>query len=211
MNMKHKTNHLPNLINEYANLAPIYDRRWSHYQQQSIKATLDRLQVDSQGNILDLACGTGTLLSNLLEFVPAKNLFGIDISSEMLAIAQEKLAATVHLEKANSEELPFANNHFQQVISTNSLHYFQQPQKVLQEIKRVLKPGGELLITDWCHDFFTCRILDLYLRCFNKAHFYTYSSQELKTLLRQENFKDISVDPYKINWFWGMMSAKAIK
>ncbi len=97
------------------------------------------------------------------------------------------------------------------MISTSSFHYFQRSKKVLQEVQRILKSRGRLVITDWCRDFLTIRSLDRYLRWFNQAHCYTYRSQELQDLLEQENFKDVSVESYKINWFWGIMTAKAVK
>lgn len=198
-------------VKEYANLAPVYDQRWSFYVEATIKATIERLEKNPEGKILDLACGTGTLLNYLLEFIPPENLFGIDISEEMLAVAREKLPPAVNLSLWESHNFPFPNNHFEQVISTNSFHYFRQPQMVLQEVHRVLKPGGQLVITDWCRDFVTCRLLDWYLRWFNEAHFYTYNSKELPNLLEQAGFKNISVDQYKINWFWGMMTVKTVQ
>lgn len=198
-------------VEEYAQLASIYDQRWSFYVQATIKATLERLALNPQGQVLDLACGTGTLLNNLLPFVPAENLFGIDVSTEMLTVAREKLPTEVNLSVGSGDHLPFAEASFEQVISTSSFHYFRKPEQVLQEARRVLKPEGHLLITDWCRDYITCWLLDRYLQWFNEAHYHTYSTQELQTLLQQANFRQNSIESYKINWFWGMMTAQAVK
>jgi len=198
-------------VKEYAHLASIYDQRWSDYVEATIQETIERLQLNPQGKILDLACGTGTLLDHLLNFVPAENLYGIDVSSEMLTVAREKLPTTVNLSIGEANHLPFPHESFEQVISISSFHYFRRSKKALQEVQRILKPRGRLIITDWCRDFFTTRCLDQYLRWFNQAHYYTYSSQELQDLLKQEKFKDVAVESYKINWFWGIMTAKAVK
>jgi hypothetical protein len=79
----------------------------------------------------------------------------------------------------------------------------------LGEIIRVLKLQGKLVITDWCDDYITCRICDFFLHLFNRAHFKTYSRKECENLLRESGFYNIQIERYKINWLWGMMTARA--
>ncbi len=75
-------------------------------------------------------------------------------------------------------------------------------------MKRVLKVGGQFVITDWCHDYFTCSVLDFFLRRFNHAHFRAYRTSECENLLRGAGLTRVEVERYKIDWFWGVMTAR---
>ncbi len=83
--------------------------------------------------------------------------------------------------------------------------------ELVREHARVLKPGGEIVITDWCHDYLACRVYDLILRCFNRAHFRTHGRGECRRLLEDSKFQSIDIERYKINWLWGLVTAKAQK
>ena len=78
---------------EYDCLAPIYDRRWQNYINQSLSFLLDFADISSDASILDLACGTGELARLLLERNPQQQITGADISESMLEIARNKLDA----------------------------------------------------------------------------------------------------------------------
>lgn len=196
---------------EYARLAPEYDRRWAIYLEKSITQTLNLLQVNPPNRILDLGCGTGLLLQSLLSKFPEAKLVGIDFSPEMLNVAKQRLPETIELHLGSSEDLPFAENSFDLVISTSAFHYFPNPGLAITEITRVLKTNGNLVITDWCADYWTCRLLDLWLRLFNRAHVHTYTVKEFEQLFQSQGLTEIQVSKYKLNWFWGMMTAQGYK
>jgi len=93
------------------------------------------------------------------------------------------------------------------VVSTSAFHYFRNPLAALREMVRVLAPSGRIVITDWCGDYVACQLCDLFLRLFNRAHFRTYGQKQCRRLLEQAGLVDIAIDRYKINWFWGLMTA----
>ncbi|AFZ01565.1 class I SAM-dependent methyltransferase [Calothrix sp. PCC 6303] len=196
---------------EYSRIAHKYDRRWSFYIEATIQATLSRLDIHSGDRILDLGCGTGTLIQNLLKVAPETEIVGLDPSAEMLNVARQKLPAAIDLKVGSATSIPFSSNSFDVLISTSAFHYFPNPDLAIQEMQRVLKPGGFLLITDWCHDYRTCQILDLALRMFNRAHFRTYRVSECQNMLQDAGLDEVVIERYKIDWFWGMMTAKAMK
>lgn len=196
---------------EYARLAPEYDRRWSFYIEATHQATLSRLELHSGDRVLDLGCGTGTLIQHLLALAPEAKIFGLDPSEEMLNIAQQKLPASVQLNIGSAESLPFPNNYFDVLVSTSALHYFRNPDRAIQEMQRVLKSGGRLILTDWCYDYWTCRGLDLWLRLRDRAYCRTYGTSDLKRMLQAGGFDRAAIERYKIDWLWGMMTAKALK
>lgn len=196
--------------NEYSRLAPLYDRRWSSYIDSTIQATISRLPIHPYERVLDLGCGTGTLIERLMHLTPTAFFYGLDTSVEMLSVAQQKLPSLVELSVGSADELPFSNESFDVVVSTNAFHYLRNPSQVIQEIKRVLKPEGRLVITDWCHDYWTCRICDFFLRLFNRAHFRTYGVSECQMILQEEGLQEVLIEKYKIDWHWGMMTAQAV-
>jgi SAM-dependent methyltransferase len=202
--------HSDSVQKEYSRLADLYDTRWSFYVNTTIRETLNRLEINPGERILDLGCGTGSLIQHLLPMTPEIQVFGIDSCPEMLEIAKQKLPKFVDLKVGSADKLSFPNNYFDVVVSTSAFHFFRDPSQSLQEAKRILKPNGRLVITDWCYDYLTCKICDFFLRCFNRAHFRTYGVAELQTMMRDEGFQGIAIERYKIDWFWGMMTAKAV-
>jgi ubiquinone/menaquinone biosynthesis C-methylase UbiE len=196
-------------LKEYGKLAATYDRRWSFYVQETLRGTLNRLAFEPGESLLDVGCGTGVLLEALSISVPDAKLSGADPSPEMLEIARKRLDEAVLLEQSPAESLPFSDASFDVVVSMSAFHYFRSPLGALEEMARVLRPKGRLVITDWCDDYIACRICDLWLRLFNRAHFRTYGEKQCRQLLEQAGFTAVHVDRYKINWLWGLMTAVA--
>lgn len=197
------------LRHEYAKLAPRYDIRWKTYIDASVREARCSLLLAAGDSVLDVGCGTGVLLAELAREIPGVRLAGIDLSNEMLEVARRRLGTDVELKEASAEALPFGDATFDAVVSTSVFHYIREPQRALQEMRRVLKPGGRLVIVDWCDDYLTCRVCDAFLRIFDAGHFRTYRSDELRELLVDAEFSDVKVERYKVSWLWGMMTAVA--
>ena len=199
------------VLEEYARLAPRYDSRWAAYVEASTRETLGRLGPASAGALLDIGCGTGALLGAVAASSPSMTLAGADPSPEMLAVARQRLGAAATLERAPAERLPFADGAFDIVVTTSALHFMRRPGAALGEAGRVLASGGRIVVTDWCRDFLTIRLLDLYLRAFNRAHWRTYTVAECWRLLADAGFEGVAIERYKISPLWGLMTATARK
>ena len=199
------------ILKEYARLAARYDRRWAFYVETTIQQTLVRTQPRPGDRLLDVGCGTGALLYAFSLASPEAELVGIDLSAEMLEVARAKLGSSIELRQGRAESLPFDDESFDLVVSTSVLHYLRRPEAGLAEARRVLKPGGAVVVTDWCDDYLACRLFDPILRVLNRAHFRTYGRDDCARLVEEAAFVEIEVERYKIDWFWGLMTARAKK
>ncbi|HEB93972.1 MAG TPA: methyltransferase domain-containing protein [Gammaproteobacteria bacterium] len=207
-----KNDHENSVQKEYAHLAQKYDDKWSFYVEATLQKTLKKIELHSGEHLLDIGCGTGALLAAIEKRYPDAVLAGVDPTQEMLDIAGNRLSKKVHIKRSWAERLPFDTETFDVIVFCSVFHYIREPLLALKEVVRVLKPTGRVVITDWCDDYITCQICDLFLRVFNKAHFKTYRKKEFYQLLSSSGFfDDIEINGYKVNWFWGMMTATACK
>jgi len=130
----------------YAFWARIYDsfidERW-YFDRERV---IEKLKIKKNGKILEIGVGTGLNLP----FYPFNcTVFGIDFSEAMLEKAmQKRIKSKVILEKMDANKLKFPDNFFDKVLMTYVLRVAPNPNKVLDEIARVLKSKGKLVIVD---------------------------------------------------------------
>lgn len=103
--------------------------------------------------VLDVATGTADLAIALSKSHPDK-IIGIDISAGMLEVGRKKIAKKglsqmITLEQADSEDLPFPDNHFDAITVAFGVRNFEHLEKGLAEMHRVLRPGGKLLVLEF--------------------------------------------------------------
>lgn len=197
------------LHREYTALAPEYDQRWSAYLNSSLHITLQKIADLPADRALDVACGTGQLLQVLAERREPPALVGIDKVPAMIKVARHRLGHRATLLECEAAQLPFDDASFQLITSTSALHYFEDADAVLREIRRVISPNGNLVITDWSRNFFWMQLLNRVLPWTRHAHVHTFSSDELERSLGHAGFSVNSVTKTKIDWFWGLMTVHA--
>jgi ubiquinone/menaquinone biosynthesis C-methylase UbiE len=193
----------------YDRLAPAYNRRWARYIAATTRETLARLSLRPCDRLLDLGCGTGALLRELGKRLPPAQLTGVDLSAAMVGVARASLPTAVQLAVADAAALPFQRGTFDVVVSNSSFHFWSQPDRALGELRRILRAGGRLVITDWCGDYLACRLFDSVLGLFDPAHRRVYRTAECGGFLRASGLVDVSVERYRATWVWGMMTANA--
>ena len=197
------------VVAEYAKAAKHYDEKWAFYVEATTRETLRRLPLSAASWVLDVGCGTGELLRRVRANVPDAVLAGLDPVPEMLDVAREKLSGRDDLRVGYADRLPWNAGTFDVVVSCNMFHYISEPLTALREMARVLRPTGALVLTDWCDDYFACRICNLYLRLTNRAFYKTYRQAECLELLKVAGYEVQSFERYKISWLWGLMTAVA--
>jgi len=122
------------------------------------RAVLDLLALRPGERVLDIGVGPGLLAVEMARAVgPAGAVSGVDISEQMLAIAGRRAAgagpdsAPIEVRAGGADALPYPDASFDAAVSTQVLEYVPDIPGALAEIRRVLKPGGRVLVldTDW--------------------------------------------------------------
>jgi ubiquinone/menaquinone biosynthesis C-methylase UbiE len=109
------------------------------------------------GQAVDLGCGPGYLVLKLAQVAPGLRVTGIDLADEMLVEAEayarrSGLQDRVAFKKGDAAQIPFPDGSLDLVVSTLSLHHWSDPVGVLDEVARVLRPGGSFLVADLRRD-----------------------------------------------------------
>ncbi len=188
------------------------DTRWR-------KKVLRMVSDKNPQAILDIATGTGDL-AILMAQTNAPRIIGIDISSGMLEVgrkkvAHAKLSERIELTQADSENLPFEDNTFDAITVAFGIRNFENLDKGLTEILRVLKPGGLFVVLETSNPtkfpfrqgyfFYTKYLLPVIGKIFSKDNAaYGYLSESasvfpfgeaLNNILRKNGFIDVTALP----------------
>lgn len=121
----------------------VQDHVADHYVEKRYKGlglkyhfkVIEEMMNYVDGTTLDVGCGTGIIS----ELYPERDIMGIDISSGMLRHHKGKFKL------ASADSIPFDDNSFDSVVCRSVLHHLHRPEKALDEIVRVLKPGGRFV------------------------------------------------------------------
>ena len=128
--------------------APSYDKQISFFEKIWFGGAREWLGGRAQGQVLEVAIGTGR---NLPHYPTDVTITAIELSPAMLAIARQRaadLGRAVDFREGDAEHLPFDDASFDTVVCAFSLCTIPSPAAALAEMRRVLRPGGRLLLVD---------------------------------------------------------------
>ena len=138
----------------------VYDKMQRRLRDKGWIETQDVIKAGiTCGLALEIGLGPGYLGLEWLKNTQATTLKGLDISADMIVIAQRnaadyQLSDRVQYVQSSGAKLPFEDGLFDGVFTASSLHEWSEPKKTFHEIWRVLKPGGKLFISDFRRDMF---------------------------------------------------------
>jgi ubiquinone/menaquinone biosynthesis C-methylase UbiE len=140
------------LADEFAAIAA--NRTWQRFRRRLVRLAV---RQTSQGKAIDLGCGAGHLAIDLTTQAPELSITGIDLSPAMLRQASTRKRAGGSQARASfgqgdATRIPVPDGAFDLVVSSFSLHHWNDPVAVLDEVARVLRPGGSFLIHDLRRD-----------------------------------------------------------
>jgi ubiquinone/menaquinone biosynthesis C-methylase UbiE len=161
---------------------------WNRRNAALNDTVLGLLALQPSDRVLDIGFGGGYLLNRMSAVVTAGLLAGVDISTTLVASAEKRYqkavrAGMLDLKCAAAEALPYPDSYFTKVCSVNSIFYWQNIQRGILEIKRVLALGGLVVLC------FTCKA-SLEKKGFAK-NIQLYEAVEIEHMLAGVGFQDI--------------------
>jgi ubiquinone/menaquinone biosynthesis C-methylase UbiE len=142
--------YIKRVTDEFARQAQNFDN-WAVKADDQVGARFrDALGEAARGALLDVACGPGVVTAALAP--TAASVVAFDATEQMLEKARARCAkaglSNVVFKSGDAENLPFADAEFDGVVTRLAIHHFAQPQRALDEMFRVLRPGGSAVIVD---------------------------------------------------------------
>ena len=118
------------------------------------RRVIQQARLEAQHRVLDVGCGTGTLLLLIKKSQPEVELTGLDGDPNILEIAKKKVGDSgfgISFDHGLATEMPYQEDSFDRVFSTLVFHHLPRNEKIkaIKESYRVLKPGGEIHIADF--------------------------------------------------------------
>lgn len=136
----------------YDTVAEMYEATFTDFTVRSKEWNwiINQINISGHNNsVLEIGCGNGAMINHLAPF--AKSAVGIDISPRLLEYARKRNAKYTHVQfiETSSSQIPIQNHSFDVIISVLSWRYLDW-YTTMQEVRRLLKPGGKLLLIDMC-------------------------------------------------------------
>ncbi|WP_162300547.1 class I SAM-dependent methyltransferase [Anaerosacchariphilus polymeriproducens] len=152
--------------------------------------------MNSYQVFLDIGCGGGKNIKNLLEIVPSSKIYGIDYSAfsvEKSKILNKKAVKVgqVEIKEANVEALPFEQDYFECVTAFETIYFWKNILNSFQEVYRVLKKGGSFMI---CNEMQRIQGNEMWEKMLEME---IYTGNQIENLMQQAGFKDIHIDRHK--------------
>ena len=145
--------------------------------------------------IFDAGCGFGSIAIEIAKAYPKTEIIGIDLAEPLIKIGQsliikEGLEKQITLKKGDVQKIDYPDNTFDLVINSYLLHIVENPVKMLNEIERITKPGGIIMITD---------LRKCWLKYFMKKFNVSYTIQEAEKIIAESNIRQSKVTK---GFFW---------
>jgi ubiquinone/menaquinone biosynthesis C-methylase UbiE len=159
------------------------------------EAAFRRLAPRAKERVLEIGFGNGKLLPGLLALAPGLRYAGLDISETMVNAARANNRAAVEAGEAEfilgaCERMPFEDQSFERAVTVNTIYFWPEPTVCLAELKRVLKPGGSLVVASMNR-----ATAERYP--FTVHGFRIYDEDELKAFYARVGLRDVSIELYR--------------
>jgi len=111
-----------------------------------LDAALDAAAPTAGDRVLDVGFGGGYTLERLAALVGPERVAGVELSKAMISAMRDRCGDALDLRLADAAALPFPDASFDIVLSVNTIYFWRDPARVLAETRRVLRPGGRLVL-----------------------------------------------------------------
>ena len=166
----------------------------------SVNLLIDMAGITSESTVLDLACGPGIVACEFAKH--AKHVTGIDITPAMIEQAKsrqsENKLTNLSWQVGDVTKLPYPDNSFNTVITRYSFHHFENPKAVLNEMIRVCKAGGTVLIADVVLPADKVEKYDALELIRDPSHVHALTHDEMEHLISSSPLTNVKIANYKV-------------
>ena len=143
--------------------------------------------------ILDIGCGTGEFAIKLKQANRNAEIYGLDISQEMINQARKKtgMSGGVDFKVGDVEHLPYENGHFDYITCAHSFHHYPNKRKAIREMYRVLKDNGKAMIIDGCKDGLLGRVIFDVIIKRHEIDVHHLHSKQFQKIMKKVGFENI--------------------
>jgi len=118
------------------------------YWRADYRSVMKEIERFQPANLIDIGCGPGGFLCAVQKRFPDIQLNALDLSEEMVRETQERLGPSAVAIVGDSEHMPLESERYEIVTCNMSIHHYPHAQDAVNEMYRILKPGGTLLLND---------------------------------------------------------------
>lgn len=190
--LEHPRTYLPAAGRDW--LLPLYDPVVKLLGGNAIrKKLIEQADIHPEHHALEIGCGTGSLLLMIKDIQPTAELTGLDPDPKALERAERKVTRkwlAVRLDQGFSDQLPYDDQAFDRVLSSFMFHHLPETEKLktLNEVRRVLKPGGRFHMVDFVQPESGSK-LSQWLH--SNEHLKDNTERRILTLLNAAGFADV--------------------
>lgn len=170
------------------------------------RRAIRQMPLKKNSEVIELGCGTGWASRRMAKIATHGEVVGIDLSKTLLKRAEQFTAkdkshkyGNLSFEVADAESIPYPDNYFDYAISITSFSWWVNPENGLEEIERILKPGGQFYVVDVCKE----RLIDnLMVGSERAASVYKenlYSKKEYREFF-EKKFENVYQKNFTIIW-----------
>ncbi len=198
------------IIKAYRRYARLYDLYFGAVFQPGRRAVIDRMRCQPDDHILEVGVGTGLSLPLYPETV---RITGIDISQEMLErargrVTRDALSSRISLHVMDAERMNFPDNSFDKVVAMYVVSVVPHPERLVDEMRRVCKPGGDIFIVNHFHspNPLVGGVETLLAPLSRLMGFHPDFC--LKTFVRQTGLEVLEKHPVNLFGYWNLLRAR---
>lgn len=196
--MQEKQKHNEKIVEQFSKQAVSFTKIQGHYD--SVDTLIKMSEVSKQDRVLDMACGTGIMACGFAKI--AKEVIGLDITQEMLKQAHKKQneenLTNIHFEIGDVEALPYDDESFDIVVTRYSFHHFLDVKKVFEEMIRVCKKGGKVMVVDVALEKQFEKAFNEMERLRDPSHTKALSKKEFENLFADARLSEHKISSYEV-------------
>lgn len=166
----------------------LFQKIWHTHKLDQVLKLLPK----NSKNILDVGCASGILTAEIAKTFPEGKITGVDCYNKAIAFAQKKYPH-INFKVADAHRLPIKDKSFDLVICTETLEHLVDPKKALLEIRRVLKKGGQSIISMDSGNLMFHIIWHFWTkthgRVWQNAHLHEFNTKVLEDLILESGFR----------------------